>query len=279
MTLDIGALYEAHQAELLGFVRSQGLPLADAEDLCADVWLRAQQALAHDGNVRAWLFQTARWRIIDRARRDRHEADLDDVREPTAAAEKGPGLPLDQLTARQRQALTLRLAGYTGSEIADRIGTTEGAVKGLLHRARLTIAAVVRGERAPKAPRTELCAVAGCARPNVARGLCNIHRKRQRRGIPLDVPIRERRPKIPVCTVPGCDKPTKARGRCKNHYAQWHWRKQRAGLTLPPRPPCATPGCDQLASPRTPHCLRCRGREWNRRWRARQAATLQSKEG
>lgn len=51
-----------------------------------------------------------------------------------------------------------------------------------------------------------MCAVAGCGRKCLARGLCNAHYDRQRRGVPLDGPIRQRGESKPSAPAPVASK-------------------------------------------------------------------------
>lgn len=73
---------------------------------------------------------------------------------------------------------------------------------------------VTRSEAKPKK-----CMVADCLRSHSAKGMCDLHYKRARHGIPLS---RKLLPKIPaaglICSVQGCDQRRKARGLCNMHY-------------------------------------------------------------
>jgi hypothetical protein len=57
----------------------------------------------------------------------------------------------------------------------------------------------------PKPRPARLCDMPGCGRPNIARGLCNAHRQRMKRGVPLDRPIKSnstpRQPEVVVQPV------------------------------------------------------------------------------
>jgi hypothetical protein len=67
-----------------------------------------------------------------------------------------------------------------------------------------------------------LCSVDSCELPVAAKGLCAAHYQRQRKGVPLDAPMRKRRETFELCTVPGCDEASFSRKMCQRHY--WHWR-------------------------------------------------------
>jgi RNA polymerase sigma-70 factor, ECF subfamily len=65
------AAWEAHEAELRGYVRHRLADAAAADDLVQEVFLKAmhrENALCGLANPRAWLFQVARNALVDRAR-------------------------------------------------------------------------------------------------------------------------------------------------------------------------------------------------------------------
>lgn len=56
-----------------------------------------------------------------------------------------------------------------------------------------------------------VCSVENCGRRHAARGLCQLHWHRQRRGMALDAPLRGRTPYkryVTVCPVAGCERVT-----------------------------------------------------------------------
>lgn len=57
----------------------------------------------------------------------------------------------------------------------------------------------------------------GCSQPEQAKGYCNAHYIRARKGTDMSAPIQ---PKVRgnKCTVPGCGKKHMGRGFCHNHY-------------------------------------------------------------
>lgn len=61
------------------------------------------------------------------------------------------------------------------------------------------------------------CKVAGCNRKHWAKGYCNTHRSRLRRGADLSQPIRVQDPDRP-CKYPQCIRPYYAAGCCGHHY-------------------------------------------------------------
>lgn len=71
------------------------------------------------------------------------------------------------------------------------------------------------------------CQVDGCERPHDARGYCEAHYARWKRGGNLSTPIGP--PSMPdrKCTIPNCDRKHTARGYCSLHYDRW-----RTGVSL-----------------------------------------------
>ena len=64
------------------------------------------------------------------------------------------------------------------------------------------------------------CSVEGCPRlGRIIKGLCPLHYNRQKRGIPLLLPIPPPRYTSDTCSVEGCDKPYGgAKKMCQQHY-------------------------------------------------------------
>ena len=108
-----------------------------AEDATSQVFLKALESLRRQRieHVASWLFSIAHNEIVDRYRRQRHDASIDQMTEPLVSPGRSPEeealaliaagdlralLPL--LTADQQQVVELRLAGLTTSEIQDVLG-------------------------------------------------------------------------------------------------------------------------------------------------------------
>lgn len=127
----------------------------DAEDTVQDAFLaltRRAADLRGDGrSVRAWLVRTVRNAAIDRlrARGRRRETPVDEIPErqdpqefPDDLGALDPPLTraLAHLTEKQRTALLLRhVAGMSGHEIADVLGSDRDAVYALISRAERTL--------------------------------------------------------------------------------------------------------------------------------------------
>jgi RNA polymerase sigma factor (sigma-70 family) len=142
------AIYQRHSTPiyrvLLGKVRNQ----ADAEDLTAEVFIRAMGLLrmtASEREIRGYLLATARTILADHWRRTMSQPTLtlhEDIPEParTPDAVDGGRLRareiLAQLPERYRQILELRfLSSRSLREAADELGITVGNAKVLQHRA------------------------------------------------------------------------------------------------------------------------------------------------
>lgn len=72
------------------------------------------------------------------------------------------------------------------------------------------------------------CAVPGCDRKAVRKGMCDTHYRRLSRGIPLDQPLRVYR-YDGACAADGCERRPIAGGLCSAH-----WQRQRNSLPLGP---------------------------------------------
>ena len=126
----------------------------NAEDIAAETWVHVVRGLPRfvgdEAAWRAWLFTTARRRLIDQARvRKRHPAEpLDDVsaaempRSPDAAqialenlATESAIALLSQLPRPQAEVIMLRVvAGLDTDTVAELVGKTPGNVRVMAHR-------------------------------------------------------------------------------------------------------------------------------------------------
>jgi RNA polymerase sigma-70 factor, ECF subfamily len=136
-----------------------------AEDVAAETWVHVVRGLTKftgdEGAWRAWLFTTARRRLLDQARsRRRHPAEpLDEVnaaempRTPDAeqlameniATEAAMAL-LSQLPEQQAEVILLRVvAGLDTEVVADMLGRSPGAVRVAAHRGLKKLATLLSG--------------------------------------------------------------------------------------------------------------------------------------
>jgi RNA polymerase sigma-70 factor (ECF subfamily) len=137
----------------------------NAEDVAAETWVQVVRGLPRftgdEGAWRAWLFTTARRRLLDQARvRKRHPAEpLDEISAAevprTAAAEQ---LAMDNIATESAMALLSKLpehqaeviflrvvAGLDTEVVADMLGRSPGAVRVAAHRGLKRLAAMLSG--------------------------------------------------------------------------------------------------------------------------------------
>jgi len=141
-------------------LRSRGH--AAAEDVVQDVLLRAYRALGADSRpmtLRPWLYRIAHNRCLDELRGERPTAELledaltggDDPAAEVGRRERLRELvgDIQDLPPQQRSALVIReLDGLSYAELAEALDTTVPAVKSLLVRARMNLAAAAEEREA-----------------------------------------------------------------------------------------------------------------------------------
>lgn len=143
--------YEPLRAELYRYCRHLTRSPWDAEDLAQDALARAFVTLAQMSddppNPRAWLFRVASNLWIDQLRRRREvpsETPLPEATETAPgsssdvrASREAAGTLLGKLAPQERAAVVLKDAfDFSLEETSEALGTTVGAVKAALHRAR-----------------------------------------------------------------------------------------------------------------------------------------------
>ena len=147
-----GQLYERYRDVMYRYCLARTGGAYDAEDLVADVFIRAMEAL-HRYEDRglpfvAFLYRIARNASIDRGRRLRPDMSIDDL---TAHPESGQNVEAEAMRALERTALASALArikgeyrevlllrfveGYPAVDVGRMTGRSEGAVRTLQHRA------------------------------------------------------------------------------------------------------------------------------------------------
>jgi RNA polymerase sigma-70 factor (ECF subfamily) len=158
-----GKLYERHRVRVHRFARSRLRNPHDAEDLTAEVFVRAWQAIGryqpNDTPFGAWLHRIASNAIVDQHRRRRRLVEDIDQHHDLAAPGSVEDLVAERdrlrrirraagdLPAWQRTVLTLRFGhDLTYTAIARRTGRSQGAVKLLQHRAIARVRAALRAE-------------------------------------------------------------------------------------------------------------------------------------
>lgn len=144
-------LVERHAPALARFVSATD-PRAEVQDVVQDSFVRAFASLdgfRSESSFRTWLFTIARRQLMDRRRAARRRGDAVEVMEGDAstgftaldqlvAEETGGRLRevVNGLTPTQRDVFVLRVGeGLSYREIAEAVGTTEGAARVHYHNA------------------------------------------------------------------------------------------------------------------------------------------------
>jgi len=144
-------LVERHASALARFAVSSG-ERNDVDELVQDTFVRAFNSLdgfRGDSSFRTWLFTIQRRLLIDRRRSEKRRRDKDELQEDDASTEydaldsvvadetqKRLQAAVKRLSPTQREVFSLRIAeGMSYKEIADAVGTTEGAARVHYHNA------------------------------------------------------------------------------------------------------------------------------------------------
>lgn len=144
-------LVERHAAALARFAVSSG-ERNDVDELVQDTFVRAFNSLdgfRGDSSFRTWLFTIQRRLLLDRRRSEKRRRDRTEVQEGDAATEYDAldslvadethaklKAAVDRLSPTQREVFALRVAeGLSYREIAEAVGTTEGAARVHYHNA------------------------------------------------------------------------------------------------------------------------------------------------
>jgi RNA polymerase sigma-70 factor (ECF subfamily) len=140
-------LYVRYADDVCGYVNSIVHDSHEAEDITQNVFAKLLKAIQkyepREVPFAAWILRVARNAALDNLRSRRQipfeEVRTDDDGHEQVGFERSQCLreALWRLPHEQREVLVLRhLAGLSPTEIADRIGKTEGSVHGLHHRGR-----------------------------------------------------------------------------------------------------------------------------------------------
>lgn len=84
----------------------------------------------------------------------------------------------------------------------------------------------------------KVCKMAGCKRPYRAKGYCNVHFQKWRRG-----EIEGAKPRYKTCGEENCRKPMYRQGLCEQHYSAWSASKK----PQVPETPAAAPAAEAPA--------------------------------
>ena len=148
-------LVARHAPALARFAAASGAG-GDVEELVQDTFVRAFGSLdtfRGDSSLRTWLFTIERRLLLDRRRAERrrgvdvpideeHLTTSDDPLEAVVAGESQERLrrAVGRLSPTQREVFTVRVGeGLSYKEIAEAVGTTEGAARVHYHNAMRTI--------------------------------------------------------------------------------------------------------------------------------------------
>jgi RNA polymerase sigma-70 factor (ECF subfamily) len=144
-------LVERHAASLARFASSVGAK-GDVEEVVQDTFVRAFASIDSfrgESSLRTWLFTIARRLLLDRRRSDRRRGEQVEVHEGDVATEYDAldsvvaeetqhrlRAAMERLSPTQREVFSLRVGeGMSYKEIADSVGTTEGAARVHYHNA------------------------------------------------------------------------------------------------------------------------------------------------
>lgn len=144
-------LVERHAAALARFAASVGAR-DDVQEVVQDTFVRAFASLdgfRGESSLRTWLFTIARRLILDRRRAARRRGEQVEVQEGDVVTEYDSlddvvaeetrarlNSALENLSPTQREVFVLRVSeGMSYKEIADSVGTTEGAARVHYHNA------------------------------------------------------------------------------------------------------------------------------------------------
>ncbi len=146
------AFYEAYYSIVLGYLRKKVNSLADAEDIAAKCFLYCYEKWETFNPSKAsqvtWLFMIVRSRWTDFLRVNRVFANIDELSEVLANSEdqienavrlesirQELAVSLERLPENQRTAIIMRYFGdYSDLEIAQRLNTSEGNIRVIIHR-------------------------------------------------------------------------------------------------------------------------------------------------
>lgn len=144
-------LVERHAAALARFAVSSG-ERSDVDELVQDTFVRAFNSLdgfRGDSSFRTWLFTIERRLLLDRRRSEKRRRDRTEVQEGDSATaydaldsvvadetQRRLQDAVGRLSPTQREVFALRVAeGLSYKEIAEAVGTTEGAARVHYHNA------------------------------------------------------------------------------------------------------------------------------------------------
>ncbi len=157
-----GQLYDAFVDRVYRFIFFRVTDIEVAEDLTAQVFLKAWENIRRyrpHGPFLAWLYAIARNSVIDNYRTRKQTVSLDEAAPLAGHDEKLDDqvelqfemqtlqAAMQHLTEEQQEVVTLKfIADYDTTEIADRMGKSEGAIRALQMRALQALARVMKDD-------------------------------------------------------------------------------------------------------------------------------------
>lgn len=141
-------LYRHYNRPVSAFVRSERC--ADPDDLLNTVFYKAFRSIDRfvgtQANFAAYLYQLARFQVIDDRRARNRRADIDDVTNDDSTPESTvrSHQALQALTPEQREVMVLRVFfGLSGPETAEALDKPIGAIRSLQNRAEARLRGLV----------------------------------------------------------------------------------------------------------------------------------------
>jgi RNA polymerase sigma-70 factor (ECF subfamily) len=135
-------MFREHWSLVLGYLTARVRDRSLAEELAAETFYRATRAFLgwRGESPPAWLLAIARNVLVDAVRRDRrHTALTEDALAPVEPLDDDVAVRvgLERLPENDRRLLVLvHVYGYSCAEVATMSGSTHGAVRTALYRAR-----------------------------------------------------------------------------------------------------------------------------------------------
>lgn len=140
---DFTTIYTEYRSRVLGYIYARLRSMADAEDLCEDVFEKVQARLGgydpQKASLSTWIYTITRNCVIDRYRKQRPQSELDEnIREDSEVDERllndetlgELADALSQLPAQLREIIVLRYyENKPLTDVAQTLGLSYGAIK------------------------------------------------------------------------------------------------------------------------------------------------------